>query len=68
MKYYSMTHGFIIKNIANNLYVFFLLTTYKSYRDTQTGTEEKYKTKIKKTKTMTPMCRAKQTPMNMATR
>ena len=43
-----MTHGFIIKNFANDLYVFFLLITYKSYSGTKTDTEEQYKTKIEK--------------------
>ena len=30
-----MTHGFFIKNFAKNLYVFFLLITYKSYSSTK---------------------------------
>ena len=43
-----MTYGFVVKNFVNNLYVFFLLTTYKSYSGTKTNTEEKHKTKIEK--------------------
>ena len=43
-----MTYEFIVKNFANNLFVFFLLTTYKSYSSTNTVTEGKYKTKIEK--------------------
>ena len=33
----------VIKNFANNLYVFFLLTTYKSYSGTKMDTGEKSK-------------------------
>ena len=42
-----MTHGFIIKNFANNFYVFLLLTTSKSYSGTKTDTEDQYKKKSK---------------------
>ena len=61
-----MTYEFVLRNFANNLYVFFLLSTYKPYSGTKTDTEEKYKTKIEKQ--TTPMCRAQQTPIKMATR
>ena len=43
-----MTYEFTVKNFANNLYVLFLLTTYKSYSGTKTDTGEKYKIKIEK--------------------
>ena len=46
--YFSMTHGFIINNFTDNLHVFYVLTTYKSYNGTKTETKEKYKIKIEK--------------------
>ena len=67
--YFSKTYEFIVKNFANNSYVYFLLTKYKSYSGAKTGTEEKYKTKIEKQRQRLRVCRAvKQTPMKMAIR
>ena len=43
-----MTDGFIINNCANNLYVLFLLTMYKSFSDTKMDTEEKFRKRIEK--------------------
>ena len=60
-----MTHGFIIKYFANNLYVFFSLRANRTVvkkRTLKKNTKQK-----SKSKTMTPMYRAKQTPMKMAT-